>query len=233
VRTLVFDVDGTLYQKTPLRRAMLTKLAKEVICKPSSSLRMLRALMAYREAQELLRDTVVEGDIGAAQVRLACELSLQSEDVLLPVVARWIEQEPIPLLERFVSPALRELLGTARSRGFRLGVFSDYPATAKLKAMRLAEFFDVTLSAQDPDVNCFKPHPRGLLQTLRRLDTDASEAVYVGDRYDVDVRAARAAGMRCILVGARPRRPAADCFSVPDYGALQAMLFSTPAPRIP
>lgn len=227
MRALVFDVDGTLYPKFPLRRAMLFKLAKEAICRPSSSLPTFRALVAYREAQELLRESQVVGEIGGAQLRLACELSCQSEEFLRSVVARWMEREPLFVLERFVSPTLRALLTAARSRSIRLGVFSDYPAAEKLRAMRLAEFFDVTVTAQDPAVNCFKPNPRGLIETLRRLDSHTNEALYIGDRLEVDGRAAGAAGMRCVLVGGPPRNETADCIYVRDYGALQAMLFST------
>jgi putative hydrolase of the HAD superfamily len=229
LRTLVFDVDGTLYAQAPLRRAMLFKLAIEAFSRPSTSIATFRALSAYRRAQELLRTTQVEDPLSTAQLRLACKHSGQPEDVVAAIVTRWMEQEPLRLLERFVSPALRNLLTSARSRGLRLGVFSDYPAAEKLRAMKLSEFFDVTVTAQDPAVNCFKPHPRGLLETLRRLDTDASEALYVGDRHDVDAEAARAVGMRCVLVGGRKPGSAIDCIHVPNYGALHAMLFSPTA----
>jgi FMN phosphatase YigB (HAD superfamily) len=228
--SLVFDVDGTLYRQKALRRAMLLLLLREAVARPASSVTIFRALRAYRHAQELLRGAEVEGTLAAAQLRLASERAGQPEHILAPIVARWMEQEPLPLLDRFVDPALRTLLAEARSRGLRLGIFSDYPAVAKLAAMRLSEFFDVVVSAQDLAVNRFKPHPLGLLETLRRLGVDPAGALYVGDRHDVDASIARAAGVSCVIVG---RRSDADvgAVTVSDYGQLHSMLFPSARPN--
>jgi FMN phosphatase YigB (HAD superfamily) len=223
---LVFDVDGTLYRPGALRRRMLSKLLWEAVLHPRSGLSTLRSLSAYRRAQELLRGTDVDEALAAAHLSLACKRSGQTEEVVARAVARWMDREPLPLLERLVEPALRALLEAARSRGLRLGVFSDYPAAAKLEAMRLTEFFSAVVSAQDPLVNHFKPHPSGLAETLRRLDTPPERALYVGDRPDVDAPAARAAGVSCIIIrGGRRALRSADWTAVSDYAALHAMLF--------
>jgi HAD superfamily hydrolase (TIGR01549 family) len=228
VRTIVFDVDGTLYRQSPLRRAMLMRLLQEAIARPASSFATFRALRAYRHAQEALRGTAVEGALAAAQLRLACERAGQTEDLLAPIVARWMEQEPLRLLERYVDPALPKLLAEARNRGIRLGVFSDYPAAAKLAAMRLSEFFDVVVAAQDPGVNRFKPDPCGLVEALRRLGADAVDALYVGDRHDVDAPVARAAGVPCVIVGGPVGANSSPTFAtVSGYGELHSMLFSS------
>jgi FMN phosphatase YigB (HAD superfamily) len=225
--TIVFDVDGTLYRQGPLRRAMLGRLLRSAIGNPKAGLATYRALAAYRRAQELLRDTHVDGGLARAQLRLACQHAGQEEHVIAPIIARWFDREPLALLERLVEPALLGLLSAARARGLRLGVLSDYPATAKLEAMRLTEFFEVVVTAQDDGINRFKPHPSGLREALRRLRATPSEALYVGDRYDVDAAVARAAGVPCIIIGARrPRRPAPEgCLHVTNYDELHATLF--------
>ena len=70
--------------------------------------------------------------------------------------------------------------------------------------MGIAEFFDVVVTAQDPEVQRFKPDPAGLELTLRRLAVRKDEAVYIGDRADVDAVAASRAGIRhFILKGTR------------------------------
>jgi FMN phosphatase YigB (HAD superfamily) len=225
--TIVFDVDGTLYRQSSLRRAMLVKLLRELVSNPRAGVATFRALRAYRRAQELLRDTHVDGSLAAAQLRLACQHSGQTEDVVAQIVARWMGEEPLDVLERFVEPALRSLLVAARSRGLRLGVLSDYPAAAKLEAMRLTEFFEVVVCAQDAEVNRFKPHPSGLVEVLRRLDAAPDRALYVGDRGDVDGLVARAVGVPCVIVGHRGNPSASESwFPVSDYQRLHAMLFS-------
>jgi putative hydrolase of the HAD superfamily len=223
---IVFDVDGTLYRQAALRRQMLLMLLREAIVHPGSGMSTFRSLKAYRRAQELLRETDVNEPLSAAHLRLACKHSGQTEEVVARAVARWMDREPLPLLERLVEPALRRLLEAARGRGLRLGVFSDYPATAKLEAMRLTEFFSAIVSAQDPSVNRFKPHPSGLAETLRRLDAPPQRALYVGDRHDVDAPAARAAGVSCIIIGRGSRPPrSGDWTAVSDYAELHTMLF--------
>jgi len=114
-----------------------------------------------------------------------------------------MEQEPLELLPRSAHRGLFEFLQAAKSRELRLGVFSDYPATAKLEAMGIAHFFDVVVSAQDSEIQRFKPAPRGLEVTLRRLGVKKHQALYVGDRPDIDAAAASRAGIACVIIGQR------------------------------
>ena len=69
-------------------------------------------------------------------------------------------------------------------------MLSDYQAMPKLRALGIADLFDEVLSAQDPDIGVFKPDPRGLEVALQRLDVRPAEALYVGDRVEVDAIAA-------------------------------------------
>jgi FMN phosphatase YigB (HAD superfamily) len=233
VTTLVFDVDGTLYEQQALRRAMLLRLLAHAVMQPAGphgGIATFRALRAYRRAQELLRGAEVNGSIGERQIQLACELTGQSSDVLAAIVDRWMDREPLVVVERFVMPGLRTLLSSAKANGLRLGVLSDYPAEDKLRAMRVAEYFDVVVSAQDAGVNRFKPDPCGLFEALRRLESAPSEAVYIGDRHDVDGSVANAAGVHCVIVDTRVRpRPTDDgrpsAATVASYRELHSLLF--------
>jgi len=104
------------------------------------------------------------------------------------------------LLRACVMDDLHDTLGQARKQGFRLGVFSDYPANEKLRAMGVLDLFDAVVTAQDPEVQRFKPHPRGIEVTMDRLGVSKREAIYIGDRADVDGEAADRAGVRCVIV---------------------------------
>jgi FMN phosphatase YigB (HAD superfamily) len=105
-------------------------------------------------------------------------------------------------------------------------VFSDYDPDRKLDALGVRDLFDVTLAATDPEVNRFKPHPRGFLVGAARLGVEPSEVLYVGDRADVDGAGAAAAGMSSVIitggVGEDPRSVRID-----GFGRLRA-LFSAP-----
>jgi FMN phosphatase YigB (HAD superfamily) len=132
-----------------------------------------------------------------------------------------MEHKPLVFLPRVRYPGVEEFLQVATERGWRLGVFSDYPATAKLRAMNLLRFFGVVVSAQDPEVRQFKPSPRGLEVTLRRLGAEANQAVYIADRPDIDAPAAAAAGISCVILGRRNAVDPQGWVGIPNYQALR------------
>jgi putative hydrolase of the HAD superfamily len=117
------------------------------------------------------------------------------------------------------------LLVAARRRGLRVAACSDYPPAEKLAAMGIAGLFDVVVSAQDPDVQRFKPDPRMLEVALERLGVSKEEALYVGDRPEVDAEAARRAGIACAIVGSRrPAARAREFLSFASLGGLVELL---------
>ncbi len=215
LKAIVFDVDGTLYRQDPVRRAMLGRLLKAHLGRPLTGLRTLRWLRAYRSAQERLRGEPPEsGDLAARQLRLACQWTGADPADLRRCVRRWMEQEPLALLRPSLREGLPTLLAVARRRGLRVAACSDYPAAEKLTAMGIAGLFDVVVTAQDPDVQRFKPDPRMLEVALGRLGVAKEEALYVGDRPEVDAEAAHRAGMACAIVG--PRRSLAELLNRPS-----------------
>jgi len=226
LKALVFDIDGTLYRQGPLRRAMLVRLLRVYAAHPFQGWQTARVLREYRQAQERLRASTVAGDIAAAQVALTCERSHVVRDSVVDCVTRWMEREPLAVLPRYVQPGLIEFLRACRARGLRLGALSDYPAEAKLQALGVAGFFDVALCSQAVEINVFKPNPRGLLVTLERLGSAASESLYVGDRVDVDAATAAAARVRCaILTRHRPPNVPNTLFFVSSYSELHDLLW--------
>jgi FMN phosphatase YigB (HAD superfamily) len=223
LKALVFDVDGTLYRQDLLRRAMFLHLLRNHVTHPMRFWRTARVLQAYRRAQEELRVGLHPQGISGEQIRLASERTNVDRDVVAEYVTRWMEREPLTFLPQCVRPGLPEFLRACRARGLRLGALSDYPADAKLEALGIAKLFDVVLAAQDPEIDVFKPNPRGLLLMLQRLGSAVSESLYIGDRLDVDGPTADAAGVRCAIVG-RSKGPS-TLLCVNGYAELEERLF--------
>jgi putative hydrolase of the HAD superfamily len=201
LKALIFDVDGTLYEQGPVRRSMLYRILRAHLTSPAKGLLTLWALRAYREAQEVLRGLPPgSGDIAGAQLELASRRTGVSAQRIASLVAHWMEREPLPLLASSMRKGTQELLGEARRRGLRLAAWSDYPAEGKLAAMGIGGFFDVVVTAQDPEVQRFKPDPRGLEIALQRLGVGKTEAICIGDRADVDAVAAGRAGTQHVIL---------------------------------
>jgi FMN phosphatase YigB (HAD superfamily) len=226
LRALILDLDGTLYRQPPLRWRMLWCALHAHVVHPVRGLSTLRVLRAYRRAQEALRASPsAHRNLAEEQLQLACQWTGVEPGLVRSCVARWMEQEPLIFLPRVRYQGVEEFLEVATVRGWRLAVFSDYPATAKLRAMDLLRFFDVIVSAQDPEVRQFKPSPRGLEVTLGRLRVAKHQAVYIADRPDIDVPAATAAGLPCVIIGRRNAVDPRGWVEVSGYKALQEAIY--------
>ena len=201
VKAVIFDVDGTLYRQRPLRRAMAVRLVAGHLLHPIRGMRTARILAAYRQAQEDMRADTAVGDLTEVQLLAASARTGVDLAEVARCVTRWMDVAPLALLPRCAEHDLVESLDLLRSWGLRLAVLSDYPAHAKLAALGIADHFDHVLCAQDADIGRFKPHPRGLEVALQRLELDAAEVLYVGDRSEVDAVSAAAANIRCVIVG--------------------------------
>jgi putative hydrolase of the HAD superfamily len=187
-------------------------------------LRTLRALQAYRHAQEWLRET--PGDVARAQLERAAATSGLPLEQIKADVARWMEIEPLGLLGRYLRPGTTEIIAACRKAGLRLGVLSDYPAQAKLQALGLAGLFDAVLAAQSPEIGVFKPHPRGLLAVVKSLGVAPAETLYVGDRPEIDAAAAAAAGVACAIIDSSGKTPQSHAWTaVRGFPQLGLLLF--------
>jgi HAD superfamily hydrolase (TIGR01509 family) len=224
-KSLLFDLDGTLYKQSMIRRRMAVRLLKSCVAEPIQGWRVLRGLGAYRHAQEELRGAPPgDGDLENEQLSWASRRTGLRVDELRPMVALWMEEGPLDLLAGAVWEGLEAVLVQARQRGLRLGVVSDYPAEKKLVAMRLRRYFDTVVTAQDAEVQRFKPHERGIQVALKRLHTRPEDALYVGDRPDVDAEAARRAGVACAILDPKGRQSNGDWLVFSSYPELGSVI---------
>jgi HAD superfamily hydrolase (TIGR01549 family) len=230
IDAIVFDVDGTLYRQSGVRRGMLLRLLRAHAGRPAEGVRTMRALRAYRRAQEHMRDAAERhGAAAEGQLRLACEWTGLEAATVGACVERWMEREPLDLVGRATRAGVAEFLAAAQERGVRLAVLSDYPPRAKLVAMGIERYFEVAVCAQDAEVRAFKPDPRGIEVALEKLGVSQARALYVGDRPEVDAAAAARAGVPCVIIGRRDavrERSFGGWTEVSTYAALGALLFA-------
>ena len=205
-KAVLFDLDGTLYELEPVRRRMGRALAINALLSPLKGPRTIKVLKAFRAIREDLR-AIGDGSPcldDAQYAEPARQLGLEP-DVVRAAVEDWMLERPLPHLFSAGRTALRPILAALKGWDLPIGVFSDYPADAKLAALGVDDMVDVTVCATESEVNAFKPHPRGFLVAAERMGVTPEEVVYVGDRVEVDAAGAAAAGMRCLIVGAPER----------------------------
>jgi FMN phosphatase YigB (HAD superfamily) len=202
-RLLIFDVDGTLYCQSCLRRRLAPALLSHFLRHPRDAWRTLRILRAWRRSLEELRRRPGQIAIPAAQMSATVRATGETEAIIDATLKRWFHAAPLPFLKGCMRSGLIELLDRAAAAGARCAVFSDYEAATKLRAMGLASRFDAVLSSEDPRVQRYKPDPAGIRVLLDELRVAPAEAVYFGDRLGVDDEAARRAGVGFVLIGGR------------------------------
>jgi len=194
IQGVIFDLDGTLYSQSALRWRMLPRIAAAHWAKPINGVRVIRAIQAYRQAHEELRNQAFSSDLQLEAAAAKCGYSVPE---VRAIVDQWFERAPLDLLSPCVYSGIPKFLQLLSELGIRCGVFSDYPADAKLSAMRLKGFFSHTLCAAD--VGRQKPDPIGLLKVAREMSVEPLCTLSIGDR-TIDLEAAAKAGMPGILV---------------------------------
>lgn len=203
---VVFDVDGTLYAQRPLRIRMLGALLKHSLA--SRSLETLKVLKHFRRIREELGTQGIQS-FEAALMNRTAEITGTSAERITEIVHEWIEVRPLAYLEACRYPDLMEVFQALRSRGIKIGVFSDYPATQKLKALHLEA--DYEISAEDPEVRVLKPNPLGLNRLMELAGVSPTRTLMIGDRIDRDGAAAKCAQTLCLIRSSKTQ-PGWHCF---------------------
>jgi len=135
----------------------------------------------------------------------------------------------VPFTRVLQSRAL-ELLATLRSRGFLIGIVSDWEDTLEemLRGMGVMDYAGAI--AVSAIVGVTKPDPKLFRSILTDLDVIAAECLHVGDYLELDVHGAHAAGMNSLLFDWRRRAPSVDVLRVETFDCLCDVLLSLPAP---
>lgn len=198
IRGVVFDLDGTLYDKRALEWYMVRKL-----------LLSLPRLLRYTR----VRTGLAGADHGSGEGIARVTLERLADD---PAAQRrwqaWISAHYEPTLLRGLReastayPGVRDLLRDLRAAGLRLGLVSDYRGVPdRLTALGLPhDAFDFVLVTEEH--GAMKPARRMIDATLAGMQLPAEALLMIGDRDFTDQRFAESAGMQ--FLGVRPRGPA-------------------------
>ncbi|MCB9754425.1 MAG: HAD family hydrolase [Myxococcales bacterium] len=187
LRGIVFDLDGTLYDKRPLERFMARRFWYA-----------LPSLLRYRD----VRKSLAGEEHGSYEaLRRAALLRLARGPRAQERWRRWIEERYDPAVlvgMRRVSRAYagaRSLLVGLRDRGYRIGLVSDYVGVPeRLASLELApELFDYCLETER--LGAMKPARGAAARLLEGMALPGAAMLMVGDRAFADQRFAEAAGM--------------------------------------
>jgi FMN phosphatase YigB (HAD superfamily) len=221
LKAVIMDVDGTLYRQMPVRLRMAWRLTIFALSRPFLGQKTIQVLRAYRRAQENLRGSDAGSQSALRQVETAAQMTGYAPEFVKHCVSRWMEDEPLRFVAESRYPGVIEFFDWASRRNLRLAVISDYDPREKLRALALDSYLSAVVWAQQDEIGVFKPNPRALRVAAARLGIEPAEAIYVGDRADVDVSAALAAGIPPVLLGRNVSDSRPGVSSVNDWDGLR------------
>jgi len=191
VDAVVFDVDGTLYKSAEYERYL-------------------------RESIYMVLGEMLGIDYREAGVRLE-SLKKSLKTVSLSVEAMGVDRRRFyELLAERVQPSIyikprlevKNLLSKLREKNVKIGCHTNSGRRLYLKVIRAINLsvsdFDVIVTSDDADP---KPLKNGYILLSRLLGVPFNKILYVGDRWEVEVKPAKELGMITALVYSRKGKP--------------------------
>ncbi len=201
IAAIFFDVDGTLYDSSIMKKKMLMKIILAAF-KGKFCFKQYLMIQTYRSIhRELQAEPPEERNIPLAKyhIDLTAERLNMNPSEVHKVIFKWMRREPLSLLKSCRYEGLCLLLNELKQH-CELGVFSDYPVEDKLKALGVESYFKWNLSSHDHESNGYKPRGNGFKRLCRQTNLKPEEILYIGDEMNSDILGAKTHGINAILV---------------------------------
>ena len=201
IRTVLFDLDGTLADTAPDLAFALNQVLREQGCEP----------LPYKQ----IRPVVSHGGIALIKLGFGIDEDAPQFDALRQRLLA-IYREHI-VRDTTLFEGLAAVLETIESRGLNWGVVTNKPAWLTeplLEGLGLTQRAVTIISGDTLDQR--KPHPAPMLLACKQAGSTASQCLYIGDA-ERDIEAGRNAGMQTLVAlfgyigeGDRPEQWQAD-----------------------
>ena len=185
-KLVVFDLDGTLYDKRGLSLRMVLHAPWDVV-----KMRAERQTRAYMRGLWLGAENFAQTYNEQLAQRMECS-PLQAKE--------WYEQRYMPLMVKLIGQYqplgdwVLPFVQDCQQQGIKMVVLSDYGfAKEKLQALGLEPaLFDWVLSA--PELGGLKPAAELMHHVAERMGVAVEDCLVIGDREDTDGEMARRSG---------------------------------------
>jgi putative hydrolase of the HAD superfamily len=135
-----------------------------------------------------------------------------TDERIIEAIDGWRRAYNLPVgLWNTADAAAAPALEAVRAAGIRSAVISNSNGTIRslMERLGLIDKLDFVIDSGEEGVE--KPHPRIFEIALARAGTKPEETAYIGDLYSIDVRGARGAGIRPVLLDPGRCWGARDC----------------------
>ena len=176
-KTVIVDLDGTLYYQKPVRRAMLREMLTHFW--------RIREVLIVKKYRMLFERGMDERE----------RLSYLPENAP-EIIREWMIERPLPYVKKYRDGELIDRLKRTMDSGCTVIVYSDYPVQEKLDALGFIP--NQAYSAED--IGSMKPDATGIIRTLCEQGIDPERCVVIGDREEKDGLLARNMGAGAVIL---------------------------------
>lgn len=194
---IIFDVDGTIYNQSKLRKRILVSLLIYYSARPWKY-KDLYILYHFRKEREKHAGRHFNS-LEEEQYEWCSKKTGISISYIKQVIDKWIFNYPNKFLLNCMYPGAKEFIKTITDYNILTAVYSDYPAEKKMQMMNLD--FNMLVSSTDHFINAMKPSVRGLDHIIKELNIrDRANCLFIGDRYELDGECANFAAIPFLLL---------------------------------
>lgn len=199
---IIFDLDGTLYDQTKLRRLLMLKLFFRFITFRFSLLDF-RIITCFRNQREN-KKAYVSTRLQEEQYEWCADILKLPADRIRKCIETYMYNFPLSFLNRMKYEGIHEFFTMINQKQSKIIVYSDYPVEEKLKVLGLSA--DAVFCSTQSSINQFKPSLKALRLICSEMKCDPKRALFIGDREDTDGEGARLAGIPFVLVDRKKAR---------------------------
>lgn len=211
-RAILFDCGGTLIHMEPSREQIVFDFLKE----KEINIDVENVRLAYRIVDFSFKQRIENQKTEKTKENFLINYNTQLFKVLgLSLIGKqWAKK----LLQKFkkkkkwvLFPDTISSLNILKQADFLLGVAANWDKSivSLLDQFNISQFFSVIISSVE--VMEEKPNPRIIQHAIQKMCLPLTEAFYVGNEYEIDVVAARKAGVVAVLIDRDNYLPYADC----------------------
>jgi FMN phosphatase YigB (HAD superfamily) len=194
---IIFDVDGTLYNQSKLRKRILLSLMSHYAARPWEY-RDLFILYHFRKEREKHAGKHFN-NLEDEQYEWCSKKTGISISHIRWVIDKWMFNYPNQFLLNYMFPGTKEFIKAVTDHKILTAVYSDYPAEKKIQMMNLD--FNMLVSSTDHFINAMKPSPKGVNYIINQLNiSNKSNCLFIGDRYELDGKCAKFADIPFLLL---------------------------------
>ena len=205
IKAVFFDLYQTLVRYEPPREEIEAKVLKDFGIETTPEA-LVRPIIA---ADEFIYNEIARQPLSARSKEEKFALYARYQAVLLREAGLKYDQKAIPRLLQAMQQSQMDLvlfndvaptLDDLKRRELTLGLISnvEQDMVQTLTKLGLAAWLKIIVTSQEAGAG--RPRPEIFQLALKRGGVKASEAIYIGDQYHVDVVGARGVGMKGVLI---------------------------------